>query len=188
MDQREQRTLRNFAESVENGEMLKQAERARMLSEEFKRGAAIPTASSSDIKQLWAAHPRINADIPPDANVAIGLGVVAAYGVEAASDPVRFLPVQWRHMVMADLLERGILATYVHGGEPHEIVFRAAATIPLTKEDIVDITIPKILAKAAPEVATKALAHMRAQGYDPEKPNIDAKFLRWLEDKCKEPL
>lgn len=111
MDEPSETSMDKFVSSVNSGEMLKQAERVQALVAEFNRGAAVPPASPSDIKQLWAAQLRIDADIPPKAGVAIGLGVFAAYGVEAASDPVRFMAVRWRHMVLSDLVERGVLDT-----------------------------------------------------------------------------
>lgn len=180
----DQPDLDKFAASVNSGEMLKQAERTRALIEEFNRGAAVSSVSPADIKQLWVAHRRITVDIPPEPGIQLGLGVVAAYGVQAAADPVRFTAVRWRHTVLSDLVERGVLNAYVHDGEPQEKVFAAAATIPLTKEDIAEVTIPKTLAQAPADFAAKARAKMQAEGYDPVRPTIDAKFIRWLQEKC----
>lgn len=56
----------------------------------------------------------------------------------------------------------------------------AAATIPLTKEDIAEVSVPKMLSQLPPEVAERAREQMKAEGYDPARPNIDAKFLHWL--------
>jgi hypothetical protein len=94
------------------------------------------------------------------------------------------MAAQWRLTVLSDLLERGVLAAYVEGEEPDEKVFIAAATIPLTKEDIGEVMLPKILAEAPAEFVAQVREQMRAEGYDPTRPNIDAKFLRWLEDNC----
>ncbi|HTM38668.1 MAG TPA: hypothetical protein VL156_18085 [Terriglobales bacterium] len=178
-------SLDRFISNFDNPEKLQaDAKAALAAGEEFNKGAPIPTVSASDIRQLSEATRRLNAEIPPEPNMAIGTAVYASYGVECASEPAKFMAAQWRLTVLSDLLERGVLAAYVEGEEPDEKVFIAAATIPLTKEDIGEVMLPKILAEAPAEFVAQVREQMRAEGYDPTRPNIDAKFLRWLEDNC----
>jgi hypothetical protein len=40
--------------------------------------------------------------------------------------------------------------------------------------------IPQMLATYSAETLGKAKEEMRAGGYDPDKPNVDIKFLDWL--------
>ncbi len=163
----------------------KAAARSEVLQaviKQFNDGAPIAPVSASDIKQLWDATRRMNADMPPSAEVrAIGLSVYAAYGFEAASaGPEQFMPIQWRHTLMSALVERGVLDDYKNGGELDEKVFRAAATIPCNKEDIGETMMPLVFAQISAEDGKKAKEEMLAGGYDPDKPNIDGKFLDWL--------
>jgi len=181
----ENASLDRFISNFDNPEKLQaDAQAALAAGEEFNKGAPIPTVSASDIKQLSEATRRLNAEIPPDPSMAIGTAVYASYGVECASEPAKFMAAQWRLTVLSDLLERGVLNAYVHGGVPDEKVFIAAATIPLTKVDIGEVMVPQALAQAPPELGARAREEMKAQGYDPAHPNIDGKFFRWLQDSC----
>lgn len=58
-----------------------------------------------------------------------------------------------------------------------EQAIRAAATMPCDKTDLGEAMIPQALAMAPAESAAKAKEEMRAGGYDPDKPNVDRKFL-----------
>ena len=150
----------------------------------LNEGAPIPSVSASDFRQLWRATRRMHAEIPAEPNVAIGVSILAAYGVDFVHEPVRFMAAQWRCTVLSKLLERSVLNAYCHGEEPDEKVFSAAATIPLTKEDLGEVMLPQILAQAPADFVAQARELMQAQGYDPARPNIDSKFLRWLQEKC----
>ena len=173
----------NFA-SLSGSEGQSQIESLHTMVEQFDDGGPIPPASAYDLKQFWDVSRRVHADIPPRPNVAIGLCVFAAYGFEAASSgPERCLPIQWRYEILKSLIERGVLKEYTHGEELDEKVFVAAATMPCDKTDLGETMLPLLLAKS-PEIAEKAKESMRAEGYDPDKPNIDAKFLEWLRDHC----
>jgi hypothetical protein len=178
-------SLEKFMLNFNSPEKLQaNAESVRALVERFNSGAPIPPVSASDIKQLWDASRRMNADMPPRSDVAIGLGVYLAYGVEAAVDPERFMAVQWRHTVLSDLLERAVLADYLRDSEPDDRVFAAAATMPCTKDDLGQAMLPQVLAQMPSEEAVKMREEMKASGFDPAKPNIDSKFIRWLQDSC----
>lgn len=151
-----------------------------VVMEQFNSNAPIPAVSASDIKQLWEASRRI----PPRPNVAVGLGVYAACGVEAASRPEQFMWVSFRLSLMSALVGRGVLNDYMHGGDLDEKVFRAAATIPCSKGDVAEAMVQLKLAQSPAEIVAKAKEEMRGEGYDADKPNIDGNFLDWLRDNC----
>ena len=72
---------------------------------------------------------------------------------------------------------------YKHGEELDEKVFRAAATMPCDLHDLGETMLPLALAQSPAEIVAKAKEEMLACGLDPEKPNLDGKFLSWLRDK-----
>ena len=160
-------------------------ERMRQQAEDLNKGAPIPTVRPSDIEQLWYAMPHIKADNPPRPNVAMGMGVVASYGVEAAADrPEEFFSVSHRHQLLSYLVGKGVLNDYKHGEELDERVFRAAATVPCDIQDLGETILPLLFAKSPPDEVAKAKKDMLAHGYDPDKPNLEGKFLNWLRDNC----
>ncbi len=65
-----------------------------------------------------------------------------------------------------------------------EKAFVAAATMPCNKDDIAEAMIQLHLTQVPAEVAARGREEMRAEGYDPDKPMIDRKFLDWLQEKC----
>ncbi len=157
----------------------------KSLVDKFNAGAPIPPVSAADIKQMREAIRRMNADMPPRPSVATSLAVFAAYGVEAASGPLeQFMAIQNRHGLMSALVERGVLNDYMHGEELDEKVFRAAATMPCNRDDMAEAMLPRLLTQVSAEDAEKAKKGMRAEGHDPDKPNVDIKFLDWLSNNC----
>lgn len=165
--------------SEENAQAYADATRA--VYERFDAGAPIPPVSPSDLKNLWDVSRRMNANMPPRPGGATGLAIAAAYGFEAASaSPEVRVPIQLRCQLLAALVERGVLKDYLRGEELDERAIRAAATMPCDKIDLGEAMIPQILATYPPETFEKAKEEMRAGGYDPDKPQIDSKFLDWL--------
>jgi hypothetical protein len=161
------------------------SERTRAQSEEINRGAPIPAVRASDMKQLWDAMRRIKADISLKSNAQIGMGALAAYGVEAAVNrPEEYSLMSTRFQLLSFLVERAVLNDYKHGEELDERVFRAAATMPCNIHDLGETILPLALAQSPPEIVAKTKEEMLARGYDPEKPNLDGKFLNWLRENC----
>jgi hypothetical protein len=155
--------------------------RVRAIFKQFTDGAPIPPVNVRDLKQVWEATRRMNADMPPNPNRQVGLGAYVAYGVEAAAGPPEELfPIGWRYQLLASLVERGVLNDYGRGEELDEQVFRVAATMPCDKNDLAETMLPMLLAKSAPEHVANAKEAMLAGGYNPERPNIDSKFLDLL--------
>jgi hypothetical protein len=93
----------NFMAALDSEEKS-QIESLHTMVEQFDVGGPIPPASAYDLKQFWDVSRRVNADIPPRPNVAIGLSVFAAYGFEAASAGFqKVMPIQLRHDLMSAL-------------------------------------------------------------------------------------
>jgi len=78
------------------------------------------------------------------------------------------------------LVERGLLREYRSGNELDDRLYQAAATMPCNKEDLAEALVLLRLSLAPEEIAAKAREELRAHGYDPDKPAIDAKFQSWL--------
>jgi hypothetical protein len=165
--------------------MTANAEAARVTYERFNRGVSIPSIRPSDLRQLWEAARRLNAEHPPQPEGAVGLSVFAALGVEAACEsPEQWVPITLRCQLMSALIERGVLKDLLKGEELDEKVIRAASTLPCDKNDLGEAMIPLAFAKLSPDEVAKAKEEMRAAGYDPDQPPIDTKFLDWLSNHC----
>jgi hypothetical protein len=65
---------------------------------------------------------------------------------------------------------------YLHEEELDERAIRAAATMPCDKIDLGEAMFPQMLATYSAETIEKVKSEMRAAGYDPDKPNVDAKL------------
>lgn len=179
-------TLDRFNSNFDTPEkMTANAEAARATFERFNRGDPIPSVPPSDLRQLWEATRRLNAEHPPQSDGAVGLSVYAALGVEAACEsPEQWVPIALRCQLMSALIEGGVLKDFLKGEELDEQVIRAASTLPCDKNDLAETMIPLAFAKLSTDEVAKAKEEMRAGGYDPDKPQIDSKFLDWLRNHC----
>lgn len=131
------------------------SESVHALAEQINAGAPIPPVSANDVKQIWHAMREMNAERPPRSGFAIGLSVYAGYGVDCAAEPTRFFAAQWRHKVLLDLIERGVLSQWVLDGEPDDKVFEAAATMHCTLKDL-GRAVHKAIAQSEAELASDA--------------------------------
>lgn len=165
--------------------MTAKAEAARATYERFNSGAPIPAVNPSDLRQLCEATRCLNAEHPPRRDSAVGLSLYAALGFEAACEsPEHWVPIQLRCQLLSALIERGVLKEYQRGEELDERVFHAAATMPCDKNDLGEAMLPQALANFPAETVAKAKEEMLANGYDPNTPNVDGKFLDWLREHC----
>jgi hypothetical protein len=173
--------IAKFISSLDTAEKVQANDKkVRALWEQLDSGGPIQPVSASDLKQLWDASRCIKADMPLRPDTAIGLGVYAACGVDAAADPERMMAVHWRHTVLSDLVDRGFLDSYFHDNEPEEKVFAAAAAIPCNEEDLHQVLMKQLFSQLPPEQAAQAKEAMRSEGCDPDRPKIAAKFLDLL--------
>lgn len=130
------------------------SESVRALMEQIDAGAPIPPVSANDISQIWDATRQMNADRPPRPSFAIGLSVFAGYGVGCAAEPARFFTALWRHTLLLDLIERGVLSQWIHDGQPDDNVFQTAATMHCTLEDL-----GRAMLKAISQTNAEVAAH-----------------------------
>jgi hypothetical protein len=163
---------------------MARAEAMDAAAAQFNSGAPIPPVKASDLKQLWEATRRMNADMPPRPGVAVGLAVYAAYGFEAAcAPPEELMAITSRGQLLSAIVERGVLNEYVHGEELDEEVFRAAATMPCDKDDFFQAIMPDMVTQLPAEDVAKFKEEMRTHGYDIYQPSVDRKFLEWLRNR-----
>lgn len=177
--------LAEFVADVNTPEkMQRHAEAVMAFAQRFNDGAPIETSSAADLKRLWVAMKQMHADHPPRPGVAIGSSILADYGIDFILDVGRFMPAQSRVQMLMALEERGVLDQFVRDGELDARVFEAAATFPIDKTNLAEASLPRMLAQAPPEIADKFRAEMAANGYDPERPEIDKKFQDWVVKHC----
>ncbi len=138
-------------------------------------GEAVPEANPADMQKLWKFMPAW-AD-----NKAVGLTVARAEGVGIESlQGGGFVAIGMRMMLLDSLVRRGVLREFEEDEGLRAEVFRAAATLPLSGEDISEALALKRLPEMPADEADKLLAQMQAAGHDPEHPRIDEKFLSWI--------
>lgn len=168
----------------------KQSEYLEAL-DRWKRGAAIPAADASDVKEMWytarEADHRKKAGEKPATKTPTTIEELT---------PEQFAATHFRWMLLSSLFERGVLKDYTNREklDVTEKAFCAAATMPLTMKEWQEAALrfqltPEREAGAKTEADHRALAKiredLRALGYDPEKPLVDGKFLDYLRDNCR---
>ena len=150
------------------------------LTQEFNQGASISRSEPSDIRQLWEASSRIPGEERWQSQRAMGFGAFGC-GIDPSSrSPEQLFAITIRLQLLSALLRRGVLDDYMQDDESRNRVFRAIATLPCSKDDLAQAMIPVKLSEFAPEVVAKTKDEMRAQGYDPDHPAVDDKFLAWM--------
>ena len=85
-----------------------------------------------------------------------------------------------RSHLLQSLLQRGVLRQYADGSELDERVFRAAASFPLSEEDYGEASVLLHLKNLPPEKSALLRSSLMAEGYNPEEPKVDSKFLEWI--------
>ena len=155
---------------------------AAEFTERFNReGGPIPAVDPHALEQVWQAMQRMEADASSRTKT-MGLGALAGYGVDVSvlAPPANHLAIMLRVGLLSSFLHRGLLSDDLLGGKLNEAIFRSAATLPCDKEELAEAMIRLHLAQSPEDIAAKGMDLLRAGGYDPEKPRIDAKFLAWV--------
>ena len=151
--------------------------------EQFNRqGGPIPAVDPRALGQVWRAMQRAEADASSQTKT-MGLGALAGYGVDISAlgaGSAHHMALTLRLSLLSSLSHRGVLHEYLLEGKLNEVAFQSAATIPLDKEELGEALLLFQLAQSPEEAAARAKDQLRAEGYDPEKPAIDSKFLAWL--------
>jgi len=147
-----------------------------------REGGPVPAVDPGALEQVWQATQRMEAVVGSRPKT-MGLGARAGYGVDVSSlgtITVHQVAVALRVRLLSSLFHRGVLRDYLLGDKLKEEVFRSAATIPCDKEELGEALILLHLAQSPEDIAAKGMEQLRAEGYDPEKPKIDCKFLAWV--------
>jgi hypothetical protein len=159
-------------------EKLFEAHEAAM--KRFDDGEPLVAVDPEEFERAWMVVHQLRDAFP--SSKATGLGAIAStasldYESKSADEVMGF----WmRGTILAALIKRGVIDGYLDNGEPRRAVFRAAASISAGKEDLAEAMLLANLAEAKPEVVEQFKKEAHENGYDPDHPRIDAKFLDWL--------
>ncbi len=118
-----------------------------------------------------------------------GLGVVLARAGFSAHEIETLSRVEGggfalvvRSLLLQSLFQRGVLQAQATGTAADESVVRAAASFPFTEADLAEATVLLQLKNLPPEKSFQLRTSLVEQGYDPEEPKVDVKFLKWIVD------
>ena len=150
------------------------------VEDEFRRfvdainaGAPVPAVNPEQLKRLWRGVRDIKAASPQRK----GMAIAGKSFLSGNPTTTEYLSVSQRANLIDALLERGVLKEFEAGGELPDCVFRAAAMMPINKDDLGEAMLQLHLTKMLPEEAAKINAEWLAEGYDADHPKIDDKFL-----------
>jgi hypothetical protein len=82
----------------------------------------------------------------------------------------------FRCQLLSSLVKRGVLREYA-ADDLNDSVFRAAAAMPLDKDELSEALTLLHLLQSPEDVRSTTIQSLRSEGYDPENPRIDSKFL-----------
>jgi hypothetical protein len=143
-------------------------------------GGPVLPVDPDALKRIWPAIRKAEALAKP--HTTTGLGAVAGPSLEMAQPEsgAAWLSLVLRGRLLSSLEARDVLREHVVDENLNDDVFRAAATMPLDKEDLAEAMILLHLAQSPEDVRSKTKQQLKAEGYDPDSPNIDSKFLRCI--------
>ena len=170
--------------------MTNDPESWKSLSKDFEEGLPIPAADPALLKKLWDGMRHMGAELDAlrNSDRATGLGVIGFCPENLENRPHMDFHCAWlRSFILGSLDHRNVLEGYRVGETYREEVFQAIATFPCTKNEIGECLTLRMVTEepARPEwveMKQKATAH----GYDFSKPEIDSKFLAYLEQRASE--
>jgi hypothetical protein len=142
---------------------------------QLNAGGAIAAVDASWIERSWNVMSQLDAI----RGTSIGLRAVADPNAPALT-PGERLAVSFRYELLDSLLKRNILDSYMQDAALRKKVFQAVASLPCDKTDLGEASFLRRLRESPPEVAEKMIDEARNEGYDPEHPRLDDKFLAWM--------
>ena len=158
------------------------AEETSDFVERFNReGGPIPAADPEHIKMLWNRTRELERIRPPGKTAGPGahaVGIDASFLGKPSRDEQAAVTI--RLLLLQSLFERDVLRDYLRDGELPDEVFAAVAEIPCDKEEIGEAIVQLRMKQDADAAYSEMKREMIANGYDPDTPKIDAKFLGWL--------
>ncbi len=145
----------------------------------------VPSVNPEHLAATWKFFDRTDESVSSTKTTGIGV-VLARAGLSAQEIEVLgraesggFAFVM-RSLVLQSLLKRGVLQQYAHGSERDERVFRAVASFPFTEEEFGEATVLLHLKTLPPEKSALLRSSLISEGYNPEEPRLDSKFLEWI--------
>ena len=146
-----------------------------------QQGGPIPIVDSDHLPRMWNLMCELNArsaNRPGHDSGARAIGLGAA-GIENISrDEASALGL--RFAMLESFVERNVVREYVDGDQVRAQVFRAIASFPCDKEEFGEAVLQLQLKKLPPEQSAQLRSSLMAEGYNPEEPKVDAKFLEWI--------
>lgn len=102
-------------------------------------GSDLQQVDAAELKAVWGIIRKIEAQRPGQ-QIAIGMDAITAstpnHRVPSAAEAMALMT---RASLLSALLKRGALSEFESDGEPNEVVFRAAATMPMGASDIGEV-------------------------------------------------
>ena len=153
------------------------------FAERFNReGGPIPETDADHLKQMWKGVRVADANFA-DTTKTCGLGALGLAPADLGNpSTAEFSVLFLRLNLLRALFKRDVLRDYLVGGELRDEVFRAAAGIPCDKDELAEALIHATWDIFPAEAVSEFKAKMVSEGYDPDAPRMDAKFLSWLRE------
>jgi hypothetical protein len=140
----------------------------------FKLGAPVPPVNPDALKEVWQATRRAE----QYAKSHPGLTAVAGPRSSERALGTHDVCLTLRARVLSSLFARGVLRERVPDESLNEAVFLTAAAMPLDRVDLDEALTLLHLSVLSEDDRSKAKQALRTEGYDPDSPKIDSKFLR----------
>lgn len=156
-------------------------DRRERLDEATRRlntGEPIPPVEAALIENIWMLASRIPRERLETA--AIGLGAICNPGAPQP-EPEQQVALMARYMLLDALIQRGVLAPFMTDEALRKKVFSASAKMPCNRDDIGEALAYKMLVDSQAEQLEKTRAESLEAGLDPDHPQLDDKFLAWID-------
>lgn len=156
------------------------------LSNDFDAGLPIPAADPALLKKVWEGMKAVGAEAGfRSNNRALGLGAFGLCPGEFENRPHTDFYYAWlRSFLLASLDRRSVLKGFKVGDAYADRVFSAMATFPCTKSEIGECVTLQMMSEDPGEKWDEMRRQATARGYDFSKPEIDSKFLDYLEERA----
>lgn len=156
------------------------------FEDRFKwEGGRVPFVKPEHLAATWKFMSEADEGVSSTRTTGVGV-VLARAGLSA--DEIEFLSraegggfaFVIRSQLLQSLVQRGVLREYADGNELDRRVFRAVALFPFNEEDFAEASVLLHLKTLPPEKSAQLRSSLIAEGYNPEEPKVDSKFLEWI--------
>ncbi|HWC17241.1 MAG TPA: hypothetical protein VG498_09505 [Terriglobales bacterium] len=147
-----------------------------------RENAPFPSVDPDYLRKLWKHMGEMEALV--SITKTFGLGALAGLGIDpAAISPEQILCVMLRLGILRSLSKTNVLCDFMVDDEFGDKVFQAAATLACNSDDVGEALIQMRLRELPEDSSAQLRAELMANGYDPNQPAIDGKFLNWMQDQ-----